>query len=144
MRIAEINKDEPVALYDQVGAEIRRAIADGEVAQGERLPTAIDLAVLRVNKKTVTRALHVLRDEGPLDFTRGTRRASGSAATASSTTPALRRRRVPTKEGFMNYLLEDWEPTGNLACASAPALQSMMRDRALQPRRRRAHLLESI
>ena len=72
MRITEINKDEPVALYDQVAAEIRRAIADGEVAQGERLPPAIDLAaVLGVNKNTVIRALHILRDEGLLDFTRG-------------------------------------------------------------------------
>jgi GntR family transcriptional regulator len=55
-----------------VAAEIRRAIAEGEAAQGERLPPAIDLAaVLGVNKNTVIRALHVLRDEGLLDFTRG-------------------------------------------------------------------------
>jgi GntR family transcriptional regulator len=55
-----------------MAAEIRRAIADGEAAQGERLPPAIDLAaVLGVNKNTVIRALHILRDEGLLDFTRG-------------------------------------------------------------------------
>ena len=56
----------------QVAAEIRRAIADGEASQGERLPPAVDLAaVLGVNKNTVIRALHILRDEGVLDFTRG-------------------------------------------------------------------------
>ena len=55
-----------------MAAEIRRAIADGEVAQGERLTPAIELAaVLGVNKNTVIRALHILRDEGLLDFTRG-------------------------------------------------------------------------
>ena len=59
-------------LHEQVAAEIRRAIADGEAAQGERLPPAVDLAAeLGVNKNTVIRALHILRDEGLLDFTRG-------------------------------------------------------------------------
>lgn len=72
MRIPKVNKDDATSLHDQVAAEIRRAIADGEVAQGERLPPAIDLAaVLGVNKNTVIRALHILRDEGLLDFTRG-------------------------------------------------------------------------
>jgi len=72
MNIQEVNKDESVALYEQVAAEIRRAIADGEAVPGERLPSAIDLAeVLGVNKNTVIRALHILRDEGLLDFTRG-------------------------------------------------------------------------
>src|SRR6202167_55046 len=72
MQVLRVNKDEPVALHDQVAAEIRRAIADGEAAQGERLPPAIDLAeVLGVNKNTVIRALHILRNEGLLDFTRG-------------------------------------------------------------------------
>ncbi len=72
MKFPEVNKNETVPLYDQVAAEIRRAIADGEAAPGERLPPAIDLAeVLGVNKNTVIRALHLLRDEGLLDFTRG-------------------------------------------------------------------------
>jgi GntR family transcriptional regulator len=72
MRKPEVNKNESLALYDQVAAEVRRAIADGEVGPGERLPPAVDLAkVLQVNKNTVIRALHILRDEGLLDFTRG-------------------------------------------------------------------------
>ena len=62
----------PTPLHDQVAAEIRRAIADGEAGPGERLPLAKDMAaVLGVNKNTVLRALHILRDEGLLDFQRG-------------------------------------------------------------------------
>jgi len=72
MRNLEVDKSESLALHEQVAAEIRRAIADGEASQGERLPPAVDLAaILGVNKNTVIRALHILRDEGLLDFTRG-------------------------------------------------------------------------
>jgi GntR family transcriptional regulator len=67
-----VNRDEHVSLHDQVAAEIRRAIAEGEAHPGQRLPLAKDLAaVLGVNKNTVLRALHLLREEGLLDFTRG-------------------------------------------------------------------------
>jgi GntR family transcriptional regulator len=67
-----INRSEPLSLHDQVAAEIRRAIADGEAGPGERLPLAKDMAaVLGVNKNTVLRALHILRDEGLLEFRRG-------------------------------------------------------------------------
>lgn len=67
-----VDRSEPMALHDQVAAEIRRAIADGEAGPGERLPLAKDLAaVLGVNKNTVLRALHILRDEGLLEFRRG-------------------------------------------------------------------------
>jgi GntR family transcriptional regulator len=68
----KIDRADPLALHDQVAAEIRRAIADGEAGPGERLPLAKDMAaVLGVNKNTVLRALHILRDEGLLDFQRG-------------------------------------------------------------------------
>ena len=70
----EVNLDRTgqVPLHEQVAARIRRAIADGEAAPGERLPLATDLAaVLGVNKNTVLRALHLLRDEGLLEFRRG-------------------------------------------------------------------------
>jgi GntR family transcriptional regulator len=68
----KINPDDPLDLYEQVAAEIRRAIADGEAMPGERLPPAKDLAaVLGVNTNTVLRALRLLRDEGLLEFRRG-------------------------------------------------------------------------
>ena len=67
-----VDRSGPVPLHDQVAAQIRRAIAEGEAGPGERLPLAKDLAaVLGVNKNTVLRALHLLRDEGLLEFRRG-------------------------------------------------------------------------
>jgi GntR family transcriptional regulator len=67
-----VDRSDALALHDQVAAEIRRAIADGEAAPGERLPLVKDIAaVLGVNKNTVLRAMHILRDEGLLEFTRG-------------------------------------------------------------------------
>jgi GntR family transcriptional regulator len=68
----KVNRHEHTELHEQVGAEIRRAIAEGEAGPGERLPPAKDLAaVLGVNSNTVLRALRQLRDEGLLDFRRG-------------------------------------------------------------------------
>ncbi len=68
----KVDRSESLPLHDQVAAEIRRAIAEGEAGPGERLPLAKDMAaVLGVNKNTVLRALHILRAEGLLDFTRG-------------------------------------------------------------------------
>ena len=67
-----VNPSDPASLHDQVAAQIRRAISDGEAGPGERLPLAKDLAaVLGVNKNTVLRALHTLRGEGLLEFRRG-------------------------------------------------------------------------
>jgi len=67
-----VDRGDRLPLHDQVCAEIRRAIADGEVRAGERLPPARDLAaVLAVNTNTVLRALRLLREEGLLEFRRG-------------------------------------------------------------------------
>jgi GntR family transcriptional regulator len=68
----KIDPKESMPLYEQVAADIRRAIAEGEARPGERLPLAKDLAtVLGVNTNTVLRALRVLRDEGLLELRRG-------------------------------------------------------------------------
>ena len=72
MRDVKVDRRDPTDLHEQVAADIRRAIADGEAKPGERLPPAKDLAaVLGVNTNTVLRALRTLRDEGLLEFRRG-------------------------------------------------------------------------
>jgi len=70
--IRALDPADPTPLHEQAAAEIRRAIAEGQAAPGERLPPAMDLAaVLGVNRNTVLRALRILRDEGLLEFRRG-------------------------------------------------------------------------
>lgn len=67
-----IDRADSTLVFEQVAAEIRRAILDGEARPGERLPPAKDLAAeLGVNTNTVLRSLRVLRDEGLLEFRRG-------------------------------------------------------------------------
>ena len=80
-----IDRSDPTLLHDQVAAELRRAIADGEAKPGEKLPPARDLAaVLGVDSNTVLRALRLLRDEGLLEFRRGHGITVTGAATKKS------------------------------------------------------------
>jgi GntR family transcriptional regulator len=68
----KVDRQDSTDLHEQVAAEIRRAIADGEARPGGRLPPARDIAaVIGVNTNTVLRALRTLRDEGLLEFRRG-------------------------------------------------------------------------
>jgi GntR family transcriptional regulator len=72
MKGVRVDPAAPIPLFEQVAAEVRRAIADGEAKPGERMPLAKDLAaVLGVNTNTVLRALRALREEGLLEFRRG-------------------------------------------------------------------------
>jgi GntR family transcriptional regulator len=43
MRNVKLDRNDNIDLYEQVAAEIRRAIADGEANPGERLPPAKDI-----------------------------------------------------------------------------------------------------
>ncbi|MBX6748388.1 MAG: GntR family transcriptional regulator [Micromonosporaceae bacterium] len=59
-------------LFAQLVAQLRLAIAAGQLRGGERLPAARDLAEsLDVNSHTVLRAYQELRDDGLIELRRG-------------------------------------------------------------------------
>ena len=71
-----------VSLADQIAAGIRRQIAEGELAPGDRLPPARDLAAATgVNLHTVLRGYHQLREEGLIELRRGRGARISSKAT---------------------------------------------------------------
>ena len=72
MALIKVARDDASLLHEQVAAQIRQAITDGEANPGDRLPPARHLAaVMGVNTNTVLRALRQLRDEGLLELVQG-------------------------------------------------------------------------
>ena len=59
-------------LNEQLAGQLRRGIATKELAEGEKLPPAREIARgLGVNVHTILRAFQTLRDEGLLEVRRG-------------------------------------------------------------------------
>lgn len=74
------------AIYLQIVRQVRQAIASGDLAAGDRLPAARDLAQsLEVNMHTVLRAFAELREAGVIDVRRG----RGAVVLAPATDPQL-------------------------------------------------------
>src|SRR3954452_16921956 len=79
------------ALPLQIMACVRRGVASGELAVGEQLPPAAELATaLAVDRNTVLAAYRQLREAGVLEFRRGrgARVASDGLAMSSVTEAA--------------------------------------------------------
>ena len=62
----KIDRQEPTELFEQVAAEIRRAIADGEAKPGERLPPARDLAAVTATPAAASSLLRSCRSRASL------------------------------------------------------------------------------
>lgn len=105
----KVDRDDPTLLHDQVAAQIRRAIADGEARPGERLPPARHLAaVMRVNTNTALRALRLLRDEGLLELRPGHGiRVSGTPQRGALLTKAIELVKLGRENGYTRSELLD-------------------------------------
>jgi DNA-binding transcriptional regulator YhcF (GntR family) len=72
-------------LQHQIARCVRNGVAAGELAVGEQLPPAVELAAaLSVDRNTVLAAYRQLRDEGLLEFRRG----RGARVASAMTEPA--------------------------------------------------------
>lgn len=68
----EIDPRSPVPLYEQIAARVRMAVAAGELAPGESLPSVRSLSrTLRVNPATVVQAYRDLAADGFVDLRHG-------------------------------------------------------------------------
>jgi DNA-binding GntR family transcriptional regulator len=67
-----INRSSPVPLYFQVAEQLERAIADGELAPGDRIANEVTLASeLGLSRPTMRQAIQLLVDKGLLVRKRG-------------------------------------------------------------------------
>ncbi len=67
-----VDPTDRVPLHEQIAGCVRRAVAEGGLSAGERLPPAAELGeALGVDRNTVLTAYRRLREEGLLEFRRG-------------------------------------------------------------------------
>ena len=100
--LVNIDRNDAALLHEQVAAEIRRSIAEGDAKTGDRLPPARHLAaVMGVNINTVLRALRALRDEGLLEMAprRGIR-VTGTPAQSQARTKVAELIHLARQQGY--------------------------------------------
>lgn len=68
----DIDPRSPTPLYEQIAARVRMAVASGELAPGDSLPSVRSLArMLRVNPATVVQAYRDLAGDGFVEIRHG-------------------------------------------------------------------------
>lgn len=87
-----LNTRDPKPIYEQITNNLRRLIASGGIAPGERLPSVRELATrLTINPNTIQRAYRQLEQEGYIVSLpgKGCFAAEGSAPPAGQAPDAL-------------------------------------------------------
>ena len=96
--------DEGGPLFAQVAERLAGEIAAGGLAEGERVPSANELAVFyRINPATAAKGINVLADKGLLEKRRGI----GMFVAAGARATLLARRRAEFTERYVEPLLTE-------------------------------------
>jgi GntR family transcriptional regulator len=96
--------DEGTPLFAQVAERLAADIADGGLAEGERVPSTNELAAFyRINPATAAKGINILADEGLLDKRRGI----GMFVAPGSRATLLARRRAEFTERYVEPLLTE-------------------------------------
>ena len=84
--------DEGGPLFAQVAERLAGEIADGGLAEGERVPSTNELAAFyRINPATAAKGINVLADEGLLEKRRGHRDVRRDRGARDAAGPQARR-----------------------------------------------------
>jgi GntR family transcriptional regulator len=96
--------DEGIPLFVQVADRLAGQIADGGLAEGERVPSSNELAAFyRINPATAAKGINVLADDGLLEKRRGI----GMFVAAGARQRLLARRRAEFTERYLDPLLSE-------------------------------------
>src|ERR1700677_2200674 len=96
--------DEGTPLFAQVAERLAADIADGGLAEGERVPSTNELAAFyRINPATAAKGINVLADDGLLEKRRGI----GMFVAAGARQRLLARRRAEFTERYLDPLLSE-------------------------------------
>jgi GntR family transcriptional regulator len=96
--------DEGTPLFTQVAERLAADIADGGLAEGERVPSTNELAAFyRINPATAAKGINILADEGLLDKRRGI----GMFVAAGARATLLARRRAGFADRYVQPLLTE-------------------------------------
>jgi GntR family transcriptional regulator len=96
--------DEGTPLFAQIAERLAEEIADGGLAEGERVPSMNELAAFyRINPATAAKGLNLLADDGLLEKRRGI----GMFVTAGARRRLLGQRRARFAEQYVQPLVSE-------------------------------------
>jgi DNA-binding transcriptional regulator YhcF (GntR family) len=94
--------DEGTPLFTQLADRLAEEIADGELAEGQRVPSSNELAAYyRINPATAAKGINVLADDGLLEKRRGI----GMFVAAGARQRLLEQRRKRFAERYVTPLI---------------------------------------
>src|SRR5580698_8970966 len=115
--------DDGTPLFLQIGAQLADDIADGTLAEGDRVPSSNEFAAFyRINPATAAKGINVLIDEGLLEKRRGI----GMFVAAGARERLLSERRQRFAQQYLEPLLTEATRLG----IDADSLVSLLRDAA--------------